>query len=1258
LDFQVAPCSDEKNPLTGGPLTWIKSTLKAALQEIMGTATYNKVPGDGFVPVSLRWRTSNELGLPYSPFKVYKRKKTDVFSASAVPFHVIGNSCFFINGPYWQLSFTLTNMSLAQATFQVAPLDQYQQPIAGAQVSQTINSLQSVAITFNTPNINGIVILSGPGGVSNVTGVRMEDLMNDSKWELIETVGMPFKTGTPAAISYMNTDQGYPLAPVAGYQAAVNRVALANLFIKAPKLSQPDGTILPAWPAPKPSSLIDSYHKTSGPTSDGRTTGILYDIEEMLRNVHTNASVFYDARQAFYTKKYEINGFSEDGNHSSEKSTTWNPVCGTTLLGVATDCWNSLGLGFGTTDLTTWSSGALEYDYMVAATFRVPQYNVFWDTFLSIRKYDHFETYEIASLAHPALPLSVVTNLKSEPFSENRPLALDKNFSDDVKLFWDKAGVNVPVAYAIAVKDMFNGQLAFLNADRPFMPGVKRPYLATDRADNDAQDLKGSDAANLSRFFHHRSERSDVGDAIKNYYVAATDVFGRWSAFQKTVSVLPKAPMINADIISGKFIPDIPDDFKPGDPHNYPGVLELVIAWHWDDRTPAEINIGGHFEPLLPPFGKLDIKSVLSAPKIFLNSTNIIEHIDLSICFNGTVPYVKKILSPQVSVPASALEATISPDTTNSAPPHTMAYKIRIKGFKLHFESASKLGYAAYVRSSVQLAPTAFTPYGKPRMFYALDPLPRNTPTLPPDIQWGSLPDATNISRFRVSFPPVANVAGYAIYRATEALLREKLQLAGLKEEDDLFTRRDQLFAFAGEDKREERDIAKDAFIRISSDLIKDPVVDVDLPGDLNGIYIYAMTTFTEQRVESDFSSWLYVAVPRRYTPPAPVVTAFTNKIGTAREVKLRIEVPQGIRTETLDVFSTNKSYLAASPDLMGLPFTTGGVKGMPANWKAYDKAGVSVNPQLPDTMVAYYEITTTVDAGWQPLHYCAMGFGANDKVHGKLPGRSKSSNIVSLQVAPPDTAPEIEASLVHVESPLLRMYILATADIHKTPYGNFRLTVQKRDIAANLYEDVFTIDVPDIKKKQAGDVPVAGSLYRLEKDVSGKYQFEYFVAAEEEVWYQLIITDPLRRNDAVKVHYQNPVVELSNLAVRPLVTSVEVSFDINISNALPASGHYLLEIYTQGAQIKLNLPIPKPVLAYSNLLDNLATTIPNTSPAAYMHRPVFRTKLFTYTAIFKGSNDVATFTNAYVIITVTDPSGRKTTLKNGSGSIIVPKQQ
>jgi hypothetical protein len=307
---------------------------------------------------------------------------------------------------------------------------------------------------------------------------------------------------------------------------------------------------------------------------------------------------------------------------------------------------------------------------------------------------------------------------------------------------------------------------------------------------------------------------------------------------------------------------------------------------------------------------------------------------------------------------------------------------------------------------------------------------------------------------------------------------------------------------------------------------------------------------------------------------------------------------------------------------------------------------------------VAYYEITSTVDAGWQPLHYCATGFGVNDAVHGKLPGRSKSSNVVSLQIAPPDMAPKISATLVHVESPLLRMYILATADIHETPYGNFRLTVQKRNTAFNLYEDVFTINVADIKKKQEGDVTVAGSLYRLEKDVSGKYQFEYFVAAEEEVWYQLVITDPLRRNDSVKVHYKNPVVELSNLVVRPLVKTVEVSFDVNISNQLPASGHYLVEIYTQGKQVKINLPIPNPVLAYSNLLDNLGTTIPNTSPAAYMHPPASRIKLFTYTCIFKGSNDVTKFTNDYVIIIVTDPAGRKVTLRNGSGAIIVPNQQ
>jgi|GEM_PF-6639404 len=1280
LDFQLAPSmvgSVAGAANTQGPVIVSKSKVADALKPYVDEKTLAAIP-ERFYPIALRWRASPGLGLPYTPFRIYKRSKKPAFAEKQVFVFNWGSNATFLNGPLWQVSFTLVNASPIPLFVSVSPLDQHQKTIPNLQFSQTIAANSAVNVRFKFPNINGLVFNSGNATLQNITGIPMQDFLNDPGWQLIETVGFPFKNGTPASAAYQNSLQGFPAAPVSGDQAAVNRLAIARIFYQNPVYTQPDATVLPDWKTPDPSDLVHSFLKTQQ-TLDNVTTGVLYDIEEMLARVHQNPSL-YNGKQANYLKKYKTKGFSDDGTVTSDNAEIQNPVCGTTLLGVSTDTWNAVGLGFGTTDFgmpgssqdPKFIAGNAEYnidsDYLLTATFLIPQYKLVQDSNgLFIPKFDKFTKVEMATLAHSAGPLPAMAGISNEVYAENRPLQLDAAFSDDVKLYWQKPAAGIPTGYAVAIRDTLTGQLDYLNTDRPFLPGYNRPYIPASRADENAEDLPGSDSDNFHRFFHHRSPRPESGIAVKNYYIAAMDVFGRWSAFQKTISNIGAAPLVNADIISAKVTVNT-SGFDENSAHVYPNcTLEMVVAWHWDDRSPKEVKIAGHFVAVPPPPATIDPNLITKTDGLTFNNTSATVT-NISLSFTGTAV---SATSSNAAVSVSAIQ-----DTVNSAPPNTIAYKVKIDHLLLNFETLSKLGLGIYVKSSQKNPPSVFTPYGNVKVIYINDPLPRKAPPIQPNVNWSSLPDAANVSRFRVSFAPptpLGNTVGYAIYRASEAEVRRKVGLPPVQTGQDILARNIDLQGL----NASQRKIAKDVFIRINTKMLTAPQTDIDLPGDLEGMYIYAMTSFTDQRVESGFSDWLYVAVPQRYTPAAPALKVLVHKDrdpdnpGTIlqQRVVLKVEIPKGVKTERVDLFSTKKEYLAASFDLMGLPVTEGGLTGLPAGWEAFDENDDPVNPVNLSSQVAYYNITQVVTASWFPLFYRAASFGTDKDTEGKYPGRSKSSNLATALLSPPADFQLKNGSLTLNTPSLLRIGFFTDAEIQQTPLGSFKLTIQKRDAAKNIYEDVFAKDVPLIAKKQGGDVATLSTAYRLAKDGTGCFEFEYFVAAEAEAWYKVFVTDPLGRRKSLDLYYKKPAgpkVVIKNLKIKKLLLSVEMAF--SIKTAKPAPGAYLLEILASqtsvllpGGNIHTLAPMrinkrAKTALLFSAKLDAIGTAIPATNPAVYKDAGIPLDGFYNYHAIFKGTNTVKTLNGATVTVRVTDTDGNKTELSaKVQGGIIRP---
>ncbi|MBE7169244.1 MAG: hypothetical protein INR73_01555 [Williamsia sp.] len=1250
IDLEIAPCSAYQDP-TGGVGVISKSKVLDQLNKILDAKTVASIP-QSFRPLALRWRVAPSLGLPQTPFQVYRRNKNTAYAEKSVPVFTAGPLSIFTAGPYWTITFGLANTTAFPVTATLSPIDQKMEAIPGAAFTRTIAPVSTQVVKLSYPNINGLILLSGSISILNLTGSTMNDIVNDPAWELIEVVGLPLKTAAAKAPVYANQPQGYPSNLKDGDAAAADRVDIARLFYTEPAYTQPDATVLPAWKTPTGAQLVGSLQATSS-DKNGNTTGILYDIVEMLSKVHQNPQL-YTGEQINFKKKTAASSFSDGTSPSTETAGFENPVCNTTLLGGAIDCWNALGIGLGTTDFAALGGNQkydeagntlnLLYDYMVSAQFLVPEKAV--DNIYEYppkMKFVQYKTLEFAALSHAAPQIGPVGALKIDNYTENRPAAIDKPYSKESKIYWNKPASLFPVSYAIAVKDALTGQLGYLNKNRAFLSAYPLPFFPAERADAAAVNGPGGDSDQYVRYYHHKNPVPFTGTARKDYYIAGQDVFGRWSPFVNGFTNLVPKPPANAEIISARFLIDSSD---PSD-HIYPAELELVVAWHWDDRRPARINIGGLFVPIPSPPATIQPDLVAEAFGLAMGNATVDNRSYLISfpAFNASNPAasVPVLMKENPLTPVQATEGTVVIDTSGSdGGGTTVKYKIRLKNFVLNFENTSKLAMGLYLRAAENLNPGLFTPFSLPRVITASDPLPWLPPVLLPGVRWGSLPDASNTSRYRVSFSPVPHVAGYAIYRASEADLRYKTGLPPVQPGTDLETRAGELALLpaAGKEK------GKDAFIRLNTHMLTDPSIDAVLPGDLEGLYVYACTTFTPVGMESPFSSWIYVGVPHRYTPGSPQLTAFTKRVGNQREIQLKIEVPPGVPTETVEIYRTSKKHLAASPDYMGLPLTFGGLKNMQPNWQAFDGAGVLISPVTPESKVAVYKMTEQVAPSWQPFYYRAVAFGPHDEPKGKFPGRSKWSNPVEIQTAPPDAPPLISgAVLLPLNSMLMKLQFLSDAVVTSTPYGSFQLTVEQRNNATNLFEPIFQKAIPAITKKQAVNIPGLNIFYRADKDAAG-WHYEYYPAASDDLTLKITVTDPLGRSSFAVASYKKPPVVLppvviKNPVVKKLISSVEISFACSVGPKPAVKGSYTLEILAspKGA-LQPRQPLTRYQVLLSQTMDTIGTAIPPGNTGVYRESSPNLEKLFVYHAFFKDPATIKLIGGADLSIRVTDPDG------------------
>ena len=446
----------------------LRAFLKTLGIDLPGLSSGATASSALFAPISLRWRVSPQIGVPRVPFEVWRRPLEKRGPHRSLPINVTVTTDFtFEWGAIPLIELVCTASPAAGASLRLQALDDHLDPIVGEQVF--VNATQPVR--FHTPNICALRVI-GNGTVSNFELFPMSDYANDGGWELIETVGLPFKLSETPDPVYDAREQGFPSLPKPGLEAARDRLIIGLLMALSPPTSAPDGLPVPDWPVPNLDELLFAMREVPD--------NPLQLIREMLETVDPSS---FEQAQIDYRRSISTEGFSQPGTGvSSEPGEAQLAVSPLVLISAGTDNWTSLSLGFGT---TTFAHTAVpdpkvivpdrllvpEFDYMVSATYHLP---------FGLK-------IELAAIASLARVLPIAPNaLAAETYQRQRPITRDGLYGEDVSLRWLRVPRQAPPhGYALAIRQG-GGAPEILNEKQTSTSFT--PFLPAQRPDGDIDD--------------------------------------------------------------------------------------------------------------------------------------------------------------------------------------------------------------------------------------------------------------------------------------------------------------------------------------------------------------------------------------------------------------------------------------------------------------------------------------------------------------------------------------------------------------------------------------------------------------------------------------------------------------------------------------------------------------------------------------------------------------------------------------------------
>jgi hypothetical protein len=1144
FELEIAPLLPKADK--GLPGEDIAPPLKELLEAKRWEGLFNR----SVVPLGLRWRVTPAIGLPRVAFSVWRRDRrlgdpSDVeFNSDQAPsLHVGGGKFHVPSGPLYILEIAVQNTSPAVA-MTVEALDTADRPIPLQTVEVPPNTLRNVR--FQHPFLGGFSLRGGSFFLVRVTGVTMKTYSErPQEWELLEVAGLPAEPGD--INGYDPGQQGDPDQPQRPPAAALTRLRIGQLFYEDLPTVLPSAVTVPPWRIPTPDEALEELRAGS--------PSLVQRLGEMLKAVD-NGTV---DNQALFRTLETVPGIRqpEFPGQATADAVMDVPLLATVLVNAVTDPWFALASGFGTTDFPEFIEPServvepdtyfnVSHDYMVSAEFR---FRVFGIEF----KREH------GALSHrSAFPPVQPGQLDAADHALNRPPQRDDPWSAEVGLTWAKINRLQIQGNAIAVADEgLTGR--YLNAALPANQTGKLALFVPAKPGEAGDPILHT----RNRFFDHDAKLPFTGASTRRYGAAAMDAFGRWSEWSTAqlhlTPRLPEAPRLMALSLT----PDKTRTAGNAVPHE----LSFEILWDWQDRSPKRFQVAAvfHARHTLPD-GTTDNGHLppASYPPIFQTDNTATTGAFLELTFPsdappGSPPAVGAV--PAASDPRATVELLPQASNANgqNVEGEMRRYRVRVADLNVAFQPEDEWFFSLFVKAAEWRNPARLSddspplPPGRPPRLtaYVPNPIPAPPPVfIPATILWASLPDAREVSRFRLAFPRVPSATGgYAIYQAYEAKLRE---LAGLPAPTgvDLVARATDL-----------RDVAMplarcaDAFTRVNAKLVPQPPAgtpvefEAELPGTLDGLVAFAVASVTREQEASPLSApWLFVAVPRRAVPATPTLAVAGGQNGAATLTCDFAKAPTPARVEIL---RARREFAARDVGTMGLPLH----ESEPAAWSEVDSARFR------------FSFADPVTPSWFPYLYRAVTVGAGDDSTGLVPGRSAQSNLVTVERLP-TTLPTIEAAEAEqTGAHQITLRFRSDAAIEITPKGSFRLDVSAFDVGQGQFVDppVLGVLLPGTVPRPADGVLTEGVLYAGAPDAAGARTFETLLDVTGEAFlFRVRLTDPLGRTSERTVSGKleaNLAPDLQDLTLRRRLRDLLVSFRSTTTTEQPPSGRYRLEM-------------------------------------------------------------------------------------------------
>jgi hypothetical protein len=657
-----------------------------------------------------------------------------------------------------------------------------------------------------------------------------------------------------------------------------------------------------------------------------------------------------------------------------------------------------------------------EYDYMVTAPFVFP----------------FGLTLTLAALSMGQPPVETPAGLASSASQVNAPLARDQGAPAVVRITW--AAPENPQGYGIVASRAPN-QSQFLNAARPAAVGgfdvfVGLPPLNPDPdTPPDLQNPAFSDV---------EAALPLAAPAMNNrYLVAAQDIFGQWSNWVETDTVLPPAAVTKPALIDATFL-YAASIAEPPSPV-IPASLRIDFGWNWEDRAPGQIRFTGQFVPapvnsLNPPFlGGFATK----------NSGPIGPPVVLTFAYTGVNP---DTVSPTQVIPTiTSGHASNGPVTTLAGPPasppanpNQMRYRVELTGIQLDFSASNEIDFLLYATATEEVQPgvwsdatdqpTSNTSPAPPplligKIVRSFDPNPPTVTFTPPVISWTALPDATGTARGVLEWEADPTASGYFVWEATESALLHILppgSPGGTPEppaDTPYATRANTLKSLV----TAWQDQSLQGFARLTQDPISDHRTEIALPGSASTLYAFRISAIGNNNVESGRSPEVAIfGVPRRNVPGTPRLLLRSNAGSPPGLQVIVLPVASSAPSAGFRLFRVRSQALSQNASSMG----PAKIDEFSPLWEDYASVTLAGNLLQGKAVLDPAAIPS-----WYPYYYRATAVGAQDLANGLYSGESPYSSVQPAEVLP--AGPPMIASFHLQVIPLSKVAIVSlTTDL------------------------------------------------------------------------------------------------------------------------------------------------------------------------------------------------------------------------------------